>query len=153
MSTGLPSRWGVFPSGAFGNGGHIPPAEANIHFEVGLFQDTLPLFLARQAKREAGGGLTQGVKLPVGFVNIDNDLYEGSLFILSQLQHRFAHGSVIHFHELFAHNKKQLEKCAGNDEMKALYDFLKTSELNYNLQFMPYDVAFHEPGVFRVVVK
>ena len=123
----------------------------NIHLEVGLFEDTLPPFLAKQAGREAHLQGNKRFRLPVGFVNIDNDLYEGALFILTQLQNRFDHGSVIHFHEFFSRRKKEPTKCVGNDEMKALYDFLKMNQVDYNLQFMPYHVQYQEPAVFRVI--
>jgi hypothetical protein len=144
---GLPQGWKQFKAGSFGLNGQVPAVEANIQLEVGLFEDTLRPFLAKQGRREREMSLS---RLPVGFVNIDNDLYEGALFILSQLQSRFEHGSVVHFHELFA-RQHDSTKCVGNDEMRALYYFLKNTEVEFNLQFMPYHVAYQEPAVFRVL--
>ena len=144
---GLPTSWKRMKAGMFSTGGRPPPVEENIQLEVGLFEDTLIPFLKKQVAMEKRAKFQKVV--PVGFINIDNDLYSGTRFILHALRNRFVHGSVIHFHELFSNESPP--HCAGNDEMRALYEFMKYDEVGYNLQFMPYRVAYQEPAVFKVI--
>ena len=86
-------------------------------FEVGLFNDTLGPFLARN-----GGH--------VAHVNIDNDLYGGAKQALDDLAPRFFHGTRLHFHEIGDMKRGNVSAAAAaslatvQEECRALFDWL-----------------------------
>lgn len=144
---GLPDNWHRFRKGSFSNNGVVPAVESNIELKKGLFNDTVPIFL---------NGMRNN--LHVSMVNIDNDLYEGALFLLLQLKNRFKDGSLIHFHELYHHKRVKEDgsfkvTCGANDEMSALHTFLRENEVNFDLQYIPYYVGHKEPAMFRVIMN
>lgn len=85
---GLPANWNpFFARGAFTLGGSPPKIPENVSLVKGLFDDTLPRFLAREPTRG------------VSFLHIDSDLYESAVSILGQLKGRLRNGTVIVFDE------------------------------------------------------
>jgi predicted O-methyltransferase YrrM len=84
---GLPEDWRTnIPAGTFKTDGlpEVPGAE----LIVGLFEDTLPDFLAAHAD-------------PVAFVHLDADLYSSTTTVLKHIGPRLGPGSVIVFDEYF----------------------------------------------------
>lgn len=80
-------QWDTRPQGTFSRKGVPPPVRSRVRLVKGLFEATLE------------GYLTAHPGLPLAFVNVDNDLYEGTKFILQRLYHRLVVGSVLHFHD------------------------------------------------------
>lgn len=87
--TGLPEDWSqAYPRGHFDTGGQPPRTDdPRVQFVKGLFQDTLPAFLAGFAPR---GRV---------IVNNDSDLYSSTLFCLTSLDRILAPGTIIIFDE------------------------------------------------------
>jgi hypothetical protein len=85
--SGLPESWGRFSSGHFNVGG-IPPVidDARVSFRVGLFQDSLPVFLESYRPQKL-------------IVHVDCDLYSSGLFVLARLDAVCRPGTVIIFDE------------------------------------------------------
>lgn len=84
---GLPTDWrSGFPAGMFQV--EEPPEVPGAELVIGLFEDTLPGFLAEH----------EG---PVDFLHIDSDLYSSAQTVLDQVGPRLRVGSVIVFDEFF----------------------------------------------------
>ena len=85
---GLPEDWTHdSPSGTYSTAGRIPtglPKNSKLH--VGLFDDTLPKYLA-------------GTDAPVALLHIDSDLYSSARTVLFGLASRLQAGSIIVFDE------------------------------------------------------
>lgn len=83
--TGLPERWrATEPEGAFNVYGRIPETnDTRCSFEVGLFQDTLLGFIARQdfSRRLV--------------INLDADLFSSTLYVLTTFARHFKRGDII----------------------------------------------------------
>jgi hypothetical protein len=95
--TGLPEDWDYserpgakkFPVGHFDTTVlGIGPMPGNVKLVKGLFQDTLPGFLASHPG-------------PVGLVHVDSDLYSSAAYVLEALNDRIVPGTVVAFDELF----------------------------------------------------
>ena len=86
---GLPEDWSQsFPRGHFDTGGRTPPTDdPRVQFIKGLFQDTLPAFLA---------GFTPRGRL---IVQNDSDLYSSTLFCLTSLNRILTPGTILIFDE------------------------------------------------------
>lgn len=83
---GLPEAWDfVLPKGMF-SGQYPSGLPANAQLVVGLFQDTLPGFLAEHTD-------------PVAFLHIDSDLYESARTVFTLLGDRIQRGTLIVFDE------------------------------------------------------
>ena len=86
--TGLPEDWGKHEAGTFDVDGSIPRIDDNrVTFVKGLFQDTLPQFLASYTPIQ-----------PL-VVHIDSDLYSSALYCLTKLDHHLSSGSILIFDE------------------------------------------------------
>ena len=86
--TGLPERWTDHPVGAFDTGGKAPEIwDERCSFEIGLFQDTLPGFLA----------LFEGSRRTV--IHMDADIYSSTLFVLSALARKLKPRDILFFDE------------------------------------------------------
>lgn len=84
--TGLPEFWRTgYDQGAFA--GDLPDV-GTAQLVVGLFQDTLPTFLAEHPE-------------PFAFVHMDGDLYSSAKTVFDVGFDRFVPGTVIHFDEYF----------------------------------------------------
>lgn len=89
--TGIPEQWGDEEAGSYTANNEIPErVPDNVRFHVGLFADTLPGYVASLPPPE---------ELPVRLVNIDCDLYQGTVEILHYLSDRIGPGSVLIFDE------------------------------------------------------
>ena len=87
--TGLPEDWnGNFRRGHFDTGGRVPQTtDPRVRFIVGLFQETLPKFVAQyKTDRRI-------------IVNIDCDLYSAALFCLTKLDAMLPRGTIVIFDE------------------------------------------------------
>jgi O-methyltransferase len=82
--TGLPEDWGTVKAGTFTQQGR-PPAvnDARCEFHVGLFNNTLPTFLAAT-------GLERRL-----VVHVDPDLYSSTLYLLTMLAPRLKSGDIL----------------------------------------------------------
>ncbi len=85
-------------------------------------------------------------------MNVDNDLYEGTLYILTHTLAMMKPRGVIHFHDFFKYNRTVSalgQRCRGLEEMRTLYDVLKTSKVR--LELLPVHANHHlEAVLFRV---
>jgi O-methyltransferase len=111
--TGLPQKWTeIAIVGRFSTQGQVPDIQdSRFHFEVGLFQNTLPEFL-KTFRRQ--GRL---------IVHLDADLYSSTLYVLMTLGHLFKPGDLIMFDEF----------GAVTHEFRAFTDFLSTRALPYEI--------------------
>jgi tetratricopeptide (TPR) repeat protein len=118
---GLPESWdvgdtpGVTPAesaGMYSTGGSPPPAPDNVVFHVGLFEDTLPGFVERHAG-------------PVGFMNVDCDLYSSTRTVFHHLGGRIVPGTVIVFDEYFCYPEWR------QHEYKAFQEFVQDRGVRY----------------------
>jgi len=88
---GIPEAWGDEPAGTYTAAAEIPQrVPPNVRFHVGLFADTLPGYVASLPP-----------ELPARFINVDCDLYQGTVEILHYLADRIGPGTVIIFDEYF----------------------------------------------------
>jgi predicted O-methyltransferase YrrM len=126
--SGLPETWrSDFPVGTFAQEAlpEVPGAE----LVVGLFDDTLPGFLA-----EHDG--------PVAFLHLDADLYSSTRTVLDLLGRRLVPGSVIVFDEYFNYPGWQ------DHEHRAWMEFVQETGLTYRWEAYSLD---HEQLVATVL--
>ena len=97
---------------------------SNAILHKGLFSQTLPRFLSSLT--------TNPYQEPVTWVNVDNDLYQGSIDILRALHPRMVggpRGTILHFHELLHASLPATAELRGRvqpmDEARALFDWLQ----------------------------
>ena len=111
---GLPGDWSGTheQKGRYSQNGKLPRVPANVQLHKGWFDQTLPAFLER-----ASG--------PVGFVNIDCDIYGSAKYVLEQLADRFRPGSVIMFDEYYNYPNWR------EHEFKAWQEFVKLHSIEY----------------------
>jgi Macrocin-O-methyltransferase (TylF) len=84
---GLPEDWRTdFDTGTFAV--DEPPVVPHAELVVGLFEDTLPLWLAEHPD-------------PVAFVHLDADLYSSTATVFELLEGRLVEGSILVFDEYF----------------------------------------------------
>jgi predicted O-methyltransferase YrrM len=84
---GLPELWRTgFPVGEFAQ--ETPPQVPGAELVPGLFEDTLPAFLA-------------GTDEPVGFAHLDADLYSSTTTVLDLIGDRLRPGAILVFDEFF----------------------------------------------------
>ena len=112
---GLPEDWsGTFEKrGKFGRGGALPTVPANATLHRGLFDDTLPAFLAEHAGE------------PAAFVHVDCDIYSSTASVLRHLGPRLAAGTVLVFDEYF--NYPNWER----HEWRAFQEFVRDTGTSY----------------------
>jgi hypothetical protein len=85
---GLPETWNGASvlTGHFNRDGVPPQVRSNVTLNVGLFQETLELFLVEHSENLA-------------FLHIDSDLYTSAKFILDTVKERIIPGTIIIFDE------------------------------------------------------
>jgi O-methyltransferase len=111
--TGLPEAWGNEKEGSYSAKGQLPDIhDTRSEWQVGLIQDTLPLYLQRIAKEEKK------------VIHIDVDLYNASLVTLFYLQPYLRSGDIIAFDDFFTFTKT-------THEFKAFCDFLDLFKTPY----------------------
>lgn len=102
--SGLPETWRTgFPSGQFAQ---APPEIPGATVVVGLFEDTLPTFLAEHDE-------------PIAFLHLDADLYTSTKTVLDLAGDRLGPNSVLLFDEFFNYPGWQ------QHEYRALSEFLE----------------------------
>lgn len=109
---GLPEDWRPgFPRGMFGTAppDKLPP---NASLVIGMFDDTLPAFLARE----------QG---PISLLHVDCDLYASTCSVLRHCAPRLREGSVIVFDEYFNYPGWRAH------EFRAFQEFVAETGLGY----------------------
>jgi hypothetical protein len=111
---GLPEPWSGFGlhRRAFDRGGRLPRVPANVRLHPGLFEKTLPAWLA------ANPGA-------VAFVHVDCDLYSATRTVLTQLAGRMVPGTVILFDEYFNYPNWE------NHEYRAFQEFVAEHRVKY----------------------
>jgi hypothetical protein len=87
---GLPEDWGGWrdATGTFSLGGRLPRVLPNVILHPGLFDDTLPIWLAHNPG-------------PIAFAHIDCDLYSSAKAVLELIAPRLAPTTVLAFDEYF----------------------------------------------------
>lgn len=111
--TGLPERWRpTEPAGHFNANGAIPDIkDPRCSFEVGLFQDTLPPFVAR-------ADLSRRI-----VINLDADMFTSTLFVLTTLAPYLKSGDLIFFDEF----------SCPLDEFRAFEEFVRSFRVKYEV--------------------
>jgi O-methyltransferase len=111
--TGLPERWRpTEPAGHFNAYGVIPDIkDQRCSFEVGLFQDSLPAFVART---------DLSVRL---VINLDADMFTSTLFVLATLAPHFKSDDLIFFDEF----------SCPLDEFRAFEAFARSFRVDYEI--------------------
>jgi O-methyltransferase len=124
--TGLPERWRpTEPAGHFNANGAIPDVkDPRCSFEVGLFQDTLPGFVARTS-------LSSRL-----VINLDADMFTSTLFVLTTLAPCLKSGDLIFFDEF----------SCPLDEFRAFEEFVRSFRVKYEVLAAVY-------GYTRVCIK
>lgn len=109
---GLPSDWGPStPIGVFSTHGQLPQVNSNVVLVKGLFEDSLPTFLAENAGSN------------VSFVHLDCDLYESGRTVLRALTGRFHPGSVLVFDDFLG--------ALPNDLYRAFRQWVVSNRIEY----------------------
>ncbi len=125
--TGLPEAWrSGFPAGEFAQA--APPTVPGAEVVVGLFEDTLPGFLADHPG-------------PVAFAHLDADLYSSTATVLRLIGDRLRPGSVLVFDEFVNYPGWQ------QHEYRAWTEFVERSGLGF--EYLAY-TGDHEQVVVRV---
>lgn len=110
--TGLPEDWGVHKQGTFSSGGHPPEIDdSRIQWVAGLFQDTLPRFLA---------GYAPGRRK---LIHLDADMYSSTLYVLTMLAPHLRKGDILLFDEF----------GVPTHEFRAFTDFVSAYRLQYEV--------------------
>ena len=153
--TGLPEAWNVnghaknaYSRGHFSLQGKLPPVRHGVRLVQGLFNETLPRYLATEVPANA----------PLAWVNVDCDLYDGARTALRHLQPRIREGSRLHFHELLYGHRWQTIADKGqsipryplSDEAKALYEWLRAHP-DTLLELRPVKSVMNQQAVAFVV--
>lgn len=124
--TGLPETWRTgFPAGEFAQ---EPPEVPGAAVIAGLFEDTLPTFLA-------------GSDEPIAFMHVDCDLYSSSKTVLDLTGERLAPDAVLVFDEFFNYPGWQ------QHEFRAWTEFLAGSGRSF--EYLAY-TGNHEQVVARL---
>ncbi|MDP2815054.1 MAG: class I SAM-dependent methyltransferase [Rectinemataceae bacterium] len=113
---GLPEDWMVEGSkGTYSTGKVIPQTAPNVKMHIGLFHDTLPLFLEKH----------EG---PAAFLHIDSDIYSSAKTVLTLMRRRIVSGTVIVFDEFFNYAGFQ------EHEFRAFFEFIKETSHAYEIR-------------------
>merc|ERR1712087_288462 len=110
--SGIPTAWHLEKAGSYSTHGVLPHVPVNVKFHVGLFNETLPGFLATHAE-------------PIRFMNIDCDLYCSTIDIFNALYDRVVPGTIIVFDEYVVNEHWQ------QDEYKAFQETVQRHGWTY----------------------
>jgi hypothetical protein len=135
---GLPEAW-VYtrdpnivaaPQGAFSQNGLIPNIEG-VEYYVGLFEDTLPAFVEKEAE-------------PLALVHIDCDLYSSTKTVLESIRPYLVKDTIIAFDEwYYLHNSTY-----DDHEAKAFLEFVDKYQIAY--EFVDW-VCTEKPAERKIV--
>ena len=109
---GLPEQWGTAPKGTYDTEGKLPEVADNVELHVGLFDETLPDFVANNPG-------------PIALLHIDCDLYSSTSTVFTALRDKIVPGTKIIFDEYFNYPGWQ------NHEYKAFQEFIEATGLKY----------------------
>lgn len=110
---GLPENWGTHqPKGMYSTNGQLPPVNANVKLVVGMFQDTLDLFLSEHSSS-------------IAYLHLDADLYSSTKYVLEKLESRIIPGTVISFDEIYNYSEYL------HHELKAWVEYCERTKINY----------------------
>ena len=125
--TGLPEDFGVYKKGQFDTKSQVPKIDDDrVKFYPGLFQKTLPEFLATIRKEVRT------------VVMLDADLYSATLYVLTSLAPHLQKGDIIFFDEFLV----------PTHEFKAFHDFLQAWPVKMELAGAANNYYF---AAFRVI--
>lgn len=109
---GLPENWSnIYSKGHFAVT-VLPKISLNAELVVGLFNETLCLFLKEHLENCA-------------FIHIDCDIYSSAKTVLNKLKSRIVYGTIIQFDEFY--NYTDFE----NHEIKAFLEYVKENNVEY----------------------
>ncbi|MBK8257102.1 MAG: tetratricopeptide repeat protein [Polyangiaceae bacterium] len=109
---GLPEQWHIRAPGTYTTHGELPELSEKVELHVGLFGDTLPVFLGSHAES-------------VRFINVDCDLYSSTKTALDLVSDRIVPGTVIVFDEYFVNDRWR------EDEYKAFQEWATARDVKY----------------------
>jgi O-methyltransferase len=122
---GLPENWGLFEKGSMA--ANIPVVEGNRHeFLKGLFQETLPEFLA--------SGKIQRDRFKI--IHLDADLFSSTLYALTSLHPYLKSGDILMFDEF----------NVPTHEFRAFMDYVDS-------YYIKYEVLAAVNNYFQVAVR
>jgi Flp pilus assembly protein TadD len=110
---GLPEPWGQHPKGTYSLDGQLPKIGENVRLYCGLFENTLPEFLA--AHRQ-----------PIRFANIDCDLFTSTATVLENIHGQIVSGTILVFDEYLCAPKWR------EDEFRAFREAVKRYGWKYD---------------------
>lgn len=136
---GLPESWestkypGIIaaPVGAFSQQGMAPAIEG-VSYYVGLFDETLPHYVEREAQ-------------PIALLHIDCDLYSSTKTVFEYLHPYIVKDTIIAFDEWCYLHQAYLD----DHEAKAFYEYVEQYNVNY--EFI--DFICPEKGIERKIVR
>ena len=111
---GLPEDWGGWrdSKGKFSLYGRLPRVRPNVTLHTGLFDETLPTWLAQNPG-------------PIAFVHVDCDLYSSAKTVIDLISPRLTPGTVLAFDEYFNF------PFWREHEFKAFQDLVRRQSLQY----------------------
>jgi tetratricopeptide (TPR) repeat protein len=131
---GIPEQWGDEPAGSYTAASEIPErCPLNVRFHVGLFADTLPGYVEAVGPPE---------KVPVRLINVDCDLYQGTVEIMEYLAPRIGPGTVIVFDEYL------MTPTWIDDEYKAFQEAVQ--KFGWTYDYLAYSL-FSKQAVVRIL--
>ena len=117
---GLPDNWfGELRKGSLSTKRGLPTVRENVQLHAGLFEESLPRFLADHKGKAA-------------FIHIDCDLYSSANTVLTTLESRIVPGTVIQFDEYFNYPGWK------RHEYRAFQEFVERTGASY--QYLGYSV-------------
>lgn len=134
---GLPEDWGDdWGKGSYTAASEVPQrVPNNVRFHVGLFADTLPGYVASLPSSPD--------VLPVRFINVDCDLYQGTVEILHHLAPRIVSGTIIVFDEYL------MNPTWYDDEYRAFQE--ACIEFGWEYDYLSFSL-FSKQAVVRITV-
>ena len=109
---GLPEAWAGHETGVYTTDGMLPQVALNVRLHVGLFDETLPGFVAEHSG-------------PIRFMNVDCDLYNSTKTIFEFLGDRIVSGTIIVFDEYL------MNSTWRQDEYKAFQEAVEENSWKY----------------------
>jgi len=122
---GIPEYWNGNPVGAFAQS-KLPKVPDNVRFEVGMFDETIPRFLAEHDD-------------PVSLLHVDCDLYSSTVTIFNAFGPRLQPGAIVLFDEYYNFPRWQ------QHEFKAFQEYVAHNDIRY--EYIAYSVTGQQVAV------
>jgi len=122
---GIPEYWNGNPVGAFAQK-KLPKVPANVKFEIGLFDQTIPPFLEQHGD-------------PVALLHVDCDLYSSTVTIFDAFGPRLQPGAIVLFDEYYNFPRWQ------QHEFRAFQEFVARTGVEY--EYIGYSVTGQQAAV------